>query len=83
MFLSVCLLTSAFFFFLCNYCHFYLLSVGPICVFHACLLFDLIKSDDNKKCVTLFFHRRTRAYVYNHGCLVWYNVVLTHGSTQA
>jgi len=29
------------------------------------------------------FHRRTRAsYVYN-GCLAWYNVVLTHGSTQA
>ena len=29
------------------------------------------------------FHYRTRAsYVYN-GCLAWYNVVLTHGSTQA
>ena len=29
------------------------------------------------------FHRRTRAsYVYNE-CLAWYNVVLTHGSTQA
>jgi len=29
------------------------------------------------------FHRRTRAsYVYNE-CLTWYNVVLTHGSTQA
>jgi len=29
------------------------------------------------------FHRRTRAsYVYNV-CLAWYNVVLTHGSTQA
>ena len=29
------------------------------------------------------FHRRTRAsYVYN-GFLAWYNVVLTHGSTQA
>ena len=29
------------------------------------------------------FHRRTRAsYVYN-GCLAWYNVVLTDGSTQA
>jgi len=32
---------------------------------------------------TLLFHRRTRAsYVYNV-CLAWYNVVLTHGSTQA
>ena len=32
---------------------------------------------------TILFHRRTRAsYVYN-GCLAWYNVVLTHGSTQA
>jgi len=32
-------------------------------------------------CATLF-HRRTRAsYVYN-GCLAWYNVVLTHRSTQ-
>ena len=31
----------------------------------------------------ILFHRRTRAsYVYN-GCLAWYNVVLTHGSTQA
>jgi len=29
------------------------------------------------------FHRCTRAsYVYN-GCLAWYNVVLSHGSTQA
>jgi len=29
------------------------------------------------------FHCRTRAsYVYN-GYLAWYNVVLTHGSTQA
>jgi len=29
------------------------------------------------------FHGRTRAsYVYNV-CLAWYNVVLTHGSTQA
>ena len=36
----------------------------------------LIDDDD-------LFHRRTRAsYVYN-GCLAWYNVVLTHGSTQA
>jgi len=31
----------------------------------------------------ILFHRRTRAsYVYNE-CLAWYNVVLTHGSTQA
>ena len=33
--------------------------------------------------VCTLFHRRTRAsYVYN-GCLAWYNVVLTHESTQA
>jgi len=33
--------------------------------------------------IVTLFHRRTRAsYVYN-GCLAWYNVVLTHGSTQA
>jgi len=38
----------------------------------------IIKAVDHK-----LFHRRTRAsYVYN-GCLAWYNVVLTHGSTQA
>ena len=30
----------------------------------------------------LFHHRTRGSYVYN-GCLEWYNVVLTHGSTQA
>ena len=33
--------------------------------------------------ISSLFHRRIRAsYVYNV-CLAWYNVVLTHGSTQA
>ena len=31
----------------------------------------------------LLFHRRTRASYVCNGCLAWYNVVLTHGSTQA
>jgi len=30
----------------------------------------------------LFHYRTCASYVYN-GCLAWYNVVLTHGSTQA
>jgi len=29
------------------------------------------------------FHRRTRASYVCNECLAWYNVVLTHGSTQA
>jgi len=29
------------------------------------------------------FHRCTRAYYVYNGCLALYNVVLTHGSTQA
>jgi len=38
-------------------------------------------------CITILyrqlFHRHTRAYYVYNGCLAWYNVVLTHGSTQA
>jgi len=35
------------------------------------------------ECMCLFHRRNFYAfYVYN-GCLAWYNVVLTHGSTQA
>jgi len=41
------------------------------------------KTVNNCYIAQMLFHRRTRAsYVYNV-CLAWYNVVLTHGSTQA
>ena len=50
-------------------------------LFHVQLL--LATRCNNCRVSNMLFHRRTRAsYVYN-GCLAWYNVVLTHGSTQA
>ena len=53
---------------------------------HYVLVSSPVRAKDNCSQVLarpLLFHRRTRAsYVYNV-CLAWYNVVLTHGSTQA
>jgi len=63
---------------LLGYCAFVTASLQSFVSTFAVLLFALTVN-----CFVSLFHRRTRAsYVYN-GCLAWYNVVLTHGSTQA